>query len=138
MARMEFSGTQEMMDELFAESERLERKATEMLGEAGKVVVKAWQDAIEAAGHAPPGKSGRATGDLMRSVRASKPKKNGEAYTSSIYPHGRDRRRQSMAQIAFVLHYGTSKIKGDHFVDDAEERAADAAEQVMEDIWNRD
>ena len=138
MARMEFSGTQEMMDELFAESERLERKATEMLGEAGKVVVKAWQDAIEAAGHAPPGKSGRATGELMRSVRASKPKKNGEAYTSSIYPHGRDRRRQSMAQIAFVLHYGTSKIKGDHFVDDAEARAADAAEQVMEDIWNRD
>ena len=138
MARMEFSGCQEMMDALFAESERLERKATEMLGEAGKVVVQAWQDAIEAAGHAPPGKSGRATGDLIRSVRASKPKKNGEAYTSTIYPHGRDRKKQRLAEIAFVLHYGTSRIPGDHFVDDAEERAGDAAERAMQEVWESD
>ena len=138
MARMEFSGTQEMMDALFAESERLERKATEMLGEAGKVVTQAWQDAIAKAGHAPPGKSGRATGDLIKSVRASAVKKNGEAYVSSIYPHGRDRKRQSNAEKAFVLHYGTSRIKGDHFVDDAEERASEAAEQIMEEIWNKD
>lgn len=138
MARMEFSGTQELMDELFAESERLERKATEMLGEAGKVVVDAWKQAITDAGHAPPGKSGRATGDLLNSVRASAVKKNGDAYTTSIYPHGRDRKRQRMADIAFVLHYGTSKIKGDHFVDDAEAKADEAAQAVMEQIWNRD
>lgn len=126
------------MDALFAESERLERKATEMLGTAGEMVVQAWKDAIEAAGHAPPGKSGRATGELMKSVRASKVKKSGEAYVSTIYPHGRDRKRQGMAEIAFVLHYGTSKLKGDHFVDDAEERSADAVEQAMEEIWNRE
>jgi len=135
---MEFSGTQELMDELFAESERLERKATEMLGEAGKVVVDAWKQAITEAGHAPPGKSRRATGDLLNSIRASAVKKNGDAYTTSIYPHGRDRKRQRMADIAFVLHYGTSKIKGDHFVDDAEAKADEAAQAVMEQVWNRD
>ena len=138
MARMEFSGTQELMDELFAESERLERKATEMLGEAGKVVVDAWKQAITDAGHSPPGKSRRATGDLLNSVRASAVKKNGDAYTTSIYPHGRDRKRQRMADIAFVLHYGTSKIKGDHFVDNAEAKADEAAQAVMEQVWNRD
>lgn len=138
MARMEFSGTQELMDQLFAESERLERKATEMLGEAGKVVVDAWKQAITEAGHAPPGKSRRATGDLLNSIRASAVKKNGDAYTTSIYPHGRDRKRQRMADIAFVLHYGTSKIKGDHFVDDAEAKADEAAQAVMEQVWNRD
>ena len=137
MARMEFSGTQEIMDELFAESERLERKATEMLGEAGKVVVDAWKEAITEAGHAPPGKSGRATGDLLKSVRASAIKKNGDAYTSTIYPHGRDRKRQSMAEIAFVLHYGTSKIPGDHFVDSAEEKAEEAVQAAMEKVWNQ-
>lgn len=131
MARMEFSGTQEMMDALFAESERLERKATEMLGMAGKVVVQAWQDAIENHGHVD-------TGDMRDSVRASAVKKSGEAYVSSIYPHGKDRKRQSNAEKAFVLHYGTSRIKGDHFVDDAEERASEAAEREMEEIWNRD
>ena len=138
MARMEFSGTQELMDQLFAESERLERKATEMLGEAGKVVVDAWKQAITEAGHAPPGKSRRATGDLLNSIRASAVKKNGDAYITSIYPHGRDRKRQRMADIAFVLHYGTSKIKGDHFVDDAEAKADEAAQAVMEQVWNRD
>lgn len=131
MARMQFSGTQEIMDALFAESEKLEKRATEMLGEAGQVVVKAWQDAIEDHGHVD-------TGDMKNSVRASAVKKNGEAYTSSIYPHGRDRKRQSNAEKAFVLHYGTSKITGDHFVDDAEERAGEAAERAMEEIWNRD
>ena len=125
MARMEFSGVEEVMNQLFAESERLERKATEMLGEAGQVVVKAWQDAIEDHGHVD-------TGDMKNSVRASAVKKTGEAYTSSIYPHGRDRKKQSNAEKAFVLHYGTSRIRGDHFVDDAEERASEAAERAME------
>ena len=131
MARMEFSGVEEVMNQLFAESERLERKATEMLGEAGQVVVKAWQDAIEDHGHVD-------TGDMKNSVRASAVKKTGEAYTSSIYPHGRDRKKQSNAEKAFVLHYGTSRIRGDHFVDDAEERASEAAERAMAEIWTRD
>lgn len=138
MARMEFSGTQELMDELFRESERLERKAKEMLEEAGKVVVDAWKQAITEAGHAPPGRSGRATGDLLESVKADNVKKAGDAYTSTIYPHGRDRKKQRMAEIAFVLHYGTSKMAGDHFVDNAEEKAEAAVQAVMEQVWNRD
>lgn len=131
MARMTFSGTDEMLDQLFRESERLEKKATEMLGSAGKVVVEAWKAVITEHGHVK-------TGDMRDSVRASAVKKSGDAYTSSIYPHGRDRRKQSNAEKAFVLHYGTSRIHGDHFVDDAEQRAGDAAEQAMQDIWNSD
>ena len=138
MARMEFSGTEEMMDALFAESEKLERKATEMLGRAGELAVKAWQDAIREAGHAPPGKSKRATGDLMKSIRASAVKKNGDAYVSSIYPHGRDRRKQSMADVAFSLHYGTSHIKGDHFVDEAEAKIDETVWEEMQAVWDKD
>lgn len=137
MAQMFFSGTQEIMDELFAESERLGQKAAEMVGAAGEVVVDAWKQAITAAGHAPPGRSGRATGELLSNIRASAVKKDGDAYISSIYPHGRDRRKQRLAEIAFVLHYGTSKIRGDHFVDNAEAIAEDAAQKVMEEIWNK-
>ena len=138
MARMEYSGTEEILDKLFAQSEKLEQKATEMLGTAGQLAVKAWQDAIREAGHAPPGKSGRATGDLLKSIRASAPKKNGSAYVSSIYPHGRDRKKQSMADIAFSLHYGTSKITGDHFVDIAEEKIQETVWDAMQAVWDRD
>lgn len=42
-----------------------------------------------------------------------------------------------MAEVAFVLHYGTSKMKGDHFVDQAEAKAEEAVQAVMEQIWNR-
>lgn len=138
MARMTFSGTQELMDELFRESERVRRKAPEMLAEAGKVVVDAWKEAIREAGHAPPGKSRRATGDLLNSIKAGAVKASGDAYTSAVYPHGKDRHGERMAEIAFVLHYGTSKIKGDHYVDNAEEKSQAAVQAVMEEIWNRD
>lgn len=138
MARMEFSGVDEVMDQLFKEQERLERKSTEMLGAAGQVVVKAWQDAIEAAGHAPPGKSKRSTGSMRDSVRASAVKKNGSAYTTSIYPHGRDSHGVGNAEKAFILHYGTSKISGDHFVDQAEAAAEAAVDEVMTSIWEQD
>lgn len=128
---MTYSGAQELMDQLARETERLERKATEMLGEAGKVVVQAWQDVITEHGHVK-------TGDMKNSVRASAVKKSGDAYVSSIYPHGRDRYKQSNATKAFVLHYGTSRIKGDHFVDIAEERAGDATMEAMERVWQTD
>ena len=131
MARMEFSGVDDVMDALFRESERLERKATEMLGEAGQVVVKAWQSAIDKHGHVE-------TGSMRESVRASAVKKNGEAYTCSIYPHGRDGHKAGNAEKAFILHYGSSKLKGSHFVDDAEEMAEEAAERAMADAWERD
>ena len=131
MARMTFSGTQDVLDQLFRESERLERKATEMLGEAGKVAVKAWQDAIEAHGHVD-------TGSMKNNVRASTVKKSGEAYTSSIYPKGRDRHGVGNAEKAFILHYGTSRIQGDHFVDEAEEAMEEAVEKAMQDAWDRD
>ena len=134
---MTFSGTEDVLEELFRESERLERKATEMLGRAGQVAVRAWQEAIERAGHAPPGKSGRAKGDLYNSVRASAVKKTGEAYVSTVYPHGRDRKRQKNAEKAFVLHYGTSRIRGDHFVDDAETQMQDAVDKVMQEVWEQ-
>lgn len=87
MARLEFSGTQELMDELFAESERVERLAPQMLREAGEVVVDAWKEAITEAGHAPPGKSRRATGDLLASVKATGVKKKGDGYTPARSTH---------------------------------------------------
>lgn len=131
MAKLSSEGIEKRMEELSREAERLERKATEMLGEAGKVVVEAWQDTIRRYGHVK-------TGDMLKSVRASKPTQSGGVYTSSIYPHGRDRKKQSNATKAFVLHYGTSRIRGSHFVDEAEEKAEDAVLEAMERVWQSD
>lgn len=131
MAKMSYEGCEEMMEALSREVERLEMKATEMLGEAGKIVVKAWKDVITEKGHVD-------TGDMRDSVRASKVQKSGGAYICSIYPHGKDRKKQRNATKAFVLHYGTSRIRGDHFVDDAEVRSEEASMEAMERAWSRD
>lgn len=138
MARMNFSGTQELMDELFRESERVQQKAGPMLEAAAGVVEGSWKQAITEAGHAPPGKSGRATGALLGSIRATAMKKKDDAYTREIYPQGKDRHGERLAEVAFVLHYGNSRMKGDHFVDTAEAKAEGAVQAVMEEVWNRD
>lgn len=138
MAKMTFGGTDELMAELFAEQERLERKAAEMLGDAGKIVIQAWKDAITEAGHAPPGKSKRGTGAMIEGIKATAIKKNGDAYTCSVYPHGKDKKGVSNAEKAFVLNYGTSKIRGDHFVQAAEDKSATIAEEAMQRAWERD
>lgn len=136
MARMDFFGTEEVMEELFKEAEKVEQRAGRMLEEAGRVMTDAWKDAITEAGHAPPGKSKRATGDLIGSIKADAPKKTGDVHSVQVYPHGKDRHKKRNAEVAFVLHYGTSKIPGDHFVDNAEDKGEAAAQAVMEQIWN--
>ncbi len=138
MARMEFTGTEVVLQEMFRESERFEKKAPAMLEAAGRVMTKAWNDAIAGAGHAPPGRSGRATGALGSSVEASRPKKAGETYSTTVYPRGRDRRGTRLAEIAFVLHYGTSHRNGDYFVDSAEDQAEAPVQEAMARVWEQD
>lgn len=136
---MEFTGTDAVLQDLFRESERVARKAPAMLEAAGRVMVGSWRDAITEAGHAPPGKSGRATGALGNSVQASKPKKDkNDAYTTTVYPRGKDKRGTRLAEVAFVLHYGTSKHPGDHFVDRAEDLAEAPAQEAMARVWESD
>ena len=80
----------------------------------------------------------RAVELMKESVRASAVKKSGSARVTTIYPHGKDAKGVRNAEKAYIIHYGTSKRRGDHFVDEAEERAMDAAEQTMQEVWERD
>ena len=126
---MEFTGTEAVLQDLFRESERVARKAPAMLEAAGRVMVGSWRDAITEAGHAP----------LGNSVQASKPKKDkNDAYTTTVYPRGKDKRGTRLAEVAFVLHYGTSKRPGDHFVDRAEDLAEAPAQEAMARVWEQD
>jgi Bacteriophage protein of unknown function (DUF646). len=131
MAQLTSTGLDQLMAEMSREVTRMEEKATEMLGEGGKVVVKAWQDVIEERGHVK-------TGEMKRSVRASAVKSGQDAHYTDIYPHGKDKKGVRNAEKAFILHYGTSKKRGDHWVDEAEDRAGDAAEAAMRAVWERD
>lgn len=127
MATLSFSG----MDNLINDLEKLERSemdaiATKMLDEGAEECVKAWDKGIRQAGHVD-------TGDMLRSVKATGKKNHRE-----IYPRGRDRHGIRNAEKAFILHYGTSTILGDRFVDEINESSEYPAIKAMEDVFNNE
>ena len=54
-----------------------------------------------------------------------------------VSPQGKDHKGVRNAEKAFINHYGTSKIKATHFVDDAETEASEKAVDAMQDVWNK-
>lgn len=132
MARMTFSGCQEMMDELFRESERLNRKAPEMLEAGSAIMTRAWKETIVARKHVK-------TGDMRDSVASDgRIHRKDDGYTVNVYPRGKDRNGKRNMEKAAILHYGTSKIKGDNFVDAAEDLGRAPAEEAMARVWESD
>ena len=45
--------------------------------------------------------------------------------------------REEKTEKAFLLHYGTSKIHGSHWVDEADQDAGPMVQDVFEKIWDR-
>ena len=71
---------------------------------------------------------------MAKSVGVKLTKKNGMR-CAEIYPLGKDSHGVRNAEKAFILHYGRSNMKGDHFVDNAERIAEQNAVPVMQEIW---
>ena len=65
------------------------------------------------------------------------PKTDGGVKYIDIYPQGKDRKGVRNAEKAFLLHYGTSKIKPTRWVDEAESRGEAYALPAMERVWNQ-
>ena len=134
MAYLKWQGLDEVFKEMQRAGETTGEIAEKMLEAGGKECVKAWKIAIGMHGHSGKGISGRATGEMADSVGIKFVKKNGKR-CAEIYPLGKDSHGVRNAEKAFILHYGRSNMKGDHFVDDANEIAEAEAVPVMVEIW---
>lgn len=129
MARLEMSGLDELMDQMDRMKENTGPVARAMIMAGAREMKEAMKAAAEEHGH-------RDTGDMIESIGyAKEPTNLGEALAIDIYPQGKDRRGKRNAEKAFILHYGTSKITGSHWVDDAESDGEDMAVQAMKKIW---
>lgn len=122
------------LDGLFYELSALERSAPDIVDacvEAGaEEVVTAWKEAIERNGHVR-------TGEMLRSVGIKPAKKSQDRTAVDIYPLGKDSRGVRNAEKAYINHYGTSKKRGSHFVDEAERNAEEPATQAMIEAFDR-
>lgn len=131
MARFDTSG----MDDVLAEMKRLGELegdvADEMLLAGAEEVKKAWKASAEKHKH-------RDTGDMIKSIGfPRKPKSAQDVRTLDIYPQGKDKKGIRNAEKAFVLHYGTSKIPGSHWVDDADKASSEPVTKAMTEVWEK-
>lgn len=130
MARFETSGLDNMISEMQRLGQDMGEVAKRMVDAAVEEIKDAWKDSAEKHGH-------RDTGAMIDSVGYPNPVyKVGDALARDVYPQGKDGRGTRNAEKAFILNYGTSKIKPSHWVDEADENAEPLVEEKLLNIWD--
>jgi len=130
MARFETDGLDDVLEEMERMGETIGETADKMLMAGAEEVKKAWKASAERNVH-------RDTGDMIASINyPRKPKTANGIRSIDIYPQGKDKKGVRNATKAFVLNYGTSKHKGSHFVDQADDKAAEPVQTVYRKIWD--
>ena len=132
MARFSTDGIDQIAAEMAWMGEAAGEGADEMLLAGAEEVKRAWKETAERHGY-------RETGDMIESIRADKAPKSdaNDVRRINVYPRGEDRKGVRNAEKAYVLHYGTSKIHGSHWVDEADQDADPMVQDVFEKIWDR-
>ena len=129
MAMMSFSGMEEILADMNRMGKAAGDTARRMTEAAAEETIKAWKNSAETHGH-------RKTGAMIDSIGHTAIKEKSGTVTTEVYPQGKDKNGTRNAEKAFILHYGRSNLKGDHWVDDAEAAAEGPATERMEQIWD--
>lgn len=131
MARFDVSGLDETIEEMKRLGQMTGQTADAMLMAGAEEVRKAWRQSAEEHRH-------RDTGDMIASIGfARKPKEIGSIRAIHIYPQGKDKRNIRNAEKAFILHYGTTKIRGSRWVDDADKISEQTVVPAMIRVWEQ-
>lgn len=148
MARFETSGLDDLIERMEALDLTDSEVADEMLLAGAAEVPKAWEAAAEQHGIR------RRSGQMLDSIGfPRKPKVIGGIKTIDIYPQGtrpnktwkrknkKGKAGKAMpvrnADVAFILHYGSSRVRATHFVDTADELAAEPVQAAMEQVFDK-
>lgn len=131
MARFDVSGLDETIEDMKRLGQMTGQTADAMLMAGAEEVRKAWRQSAEEHRH-------RDTGDMIASIGFSrKPKEIGSIRSIDIYPQGKDKRNIRNAEKAFILHYGTTKIRGSRWVDDADKISEQTVVPAMIRVWEQ-
>lgn len=131
MARFDMGGLDGVINDMRRMGQASGEVADAMLLTGAAEVREAWRRSAEEHGH-------RDTGDMIESIGYPRAPVNiGGAKSIDIYPQGVDRRGKRNAEKAFILHYGTSRVQGSRWVDDADKYCEGTVVPAMIEVWDR-
>lgn len=131
MATFDGIGFDDLIADMLEESALVSKAADDVLAAGAAVTSDCWKAAIKSHDLID-------TGDMLASVAAGPVQTDGnDVKYIYVSPQGKDHKGVRNAEKAFINHYGTSKIKATHFVDDAETEASEKAADAMQDVWNK-
>ena len=130
MATLRVNGF-ELIDQQF---NRMGRPMIRRIVEAGaRAAEKRMAENTEKAGHGPPGKSRRATGEMLASIGRNEYREFLGGGSVDVYPQEKDSRGVRNATKAYVLNYGRGRgLKGDKFITGDESQAEQLVQEAMQ------
>lgn len=130
MARFDVSGLDGIIKQMQALGQDTGPVADRMLMAGAEVVKQAWRRSAQEHQH-------RDTGDMIDAIGYPRAPRDIDGVRAiDIYPQGKDRKGVRNAEKAFILHYGTKKLRGSRWVDDADAYAGPLVQAELERIWN--
>lgn len=128
MARFSYDGIDGVMDSLAAVAQ-LDDDTRFTILEAGAAVYERVQKATIMQ------KFRQRTGQLVNSIK-SKRKGSGTDAAVVIAPTGKRRGGETNMTVAYILEYGSPRIPASHWMEEANEAAAEEALREMTEAWN--
>ncbi|WP_322204502.1 HK97-gp10 family putative phage morphogenesis protein [Acutalibacter intestini] len=132
MARFEVNGIEGFEDKILKREAAATAAVPAMLKAGAAVLVDAQQAEIRSTFH-----SGRVTGDLASSIKATSVKKKDSTQYVEVYPQGTNRRGERNATVGFVHQYGRSNMPARPWFTSANEKAAGEVQEVMRQEWEK-
>ena len=131
MARIDTDGLDDLINEMTRMGESGKDVAKVMVAAAGAEIRSAWRESAEE--HRL-----RKTGAMIDSIGPTGPVQSlGDAVYQDISALGKDSKGTRNAEKAFILNYGTSRMKPTHWVDEAEAAAGPRVQEKLEEIWGQ-
>lgn len=129
MARLDVSGFETALADMRRRGEQAGPAARAVLDAGAAAAVESWRETITRLGLVD-------TGALRDSIGPTAQKDSGGMLYREITARGTDAKGTRNAEKAFILHYGTSRIKGSYWWDTAEKEAEPRVTAAMTAAWN--
>lgn len=131
MARLEVNGFDALMGDFMALASLPDSVTDGILDAEADVVVEAQRKTM-----AEMWKGPYSTGDTARAVKKTRVRKNSSGKYITVYPQGRNRKRERHVAVAFINEYGKRGQPGRPAIQTANEKAADKAVAAGEKVYN--